>query len=251
MLELDIWEAGYKNANILKDIKFKFVEGNFYSVIGLNGCGKTTLLNTIVGLVNYDGNILIDNENIKNYNKKNLAKKISYLMQNENLSFTYTVYDTILMSRYPYISGIIKNFSKEDYNAVDEIISELNLNSLKNKNLNSLSGGQRQRVYLAKALLNKPKILLLDEPTNHLDLRYKIETMENIKNWCKKNNTIVVAVLHDLSFVMDYSDFTLLMNTGKIFKFGSTKEVLNSKEINDIFKIDIKNYMLKNFKKWS
>ncbi len=250
MLKLSNINSGYKHNKIIKNISLDFSDGNFYSIIGLNGSGKTTLLNTIMGTVNYSGSIKINDIDIKSLNKKELSKKISYLKQSDGTTFYYSVFDKILMARYPFINGMFKRYSKDDYDKVNSIINELKLENLKDKNYEELSGGQRQRVQLAKALVNTPEILLLDEPTNHLDLRYKIEIIKYIKEWSIKNNKIVISVLHDLGFVMEFSSNVILIDNGTVIECGHTKKVLNSESINKIYGVNIKDYMQKNLNMW-
>ncbi len=250
MIKLKNVSSGYKDNIIIKDINLEFKSENFYSIIGLNGSGKSTLLNTIMGLINYEGLIEIDGVNIKKMNIKDRSKKISYLTQSNSIEFSYNVIDTILMARYPFTKGIFKQYTNEDYNKVEKIIKELNIESIKYKLYNDLSGGQQQKVHLAKALINNPDILLLDEPTNHLDLSYKVEILDYIKEWSSKKNKLVIAILHDLNFVMEFSEKVVLIDKGKVLVHGNKKDVLTCKSIDEVYKLDIQNYMKKNFNMW-
>ncbi len=250
MLELINVNSGYNNKKVLNNISLKFEKGNFYSIVGLNGSGKTTLLNTICNLINYNGTILLDDKELFNLPRKEIAKKIGYLTQSPDVVFTYNVFETVMMSRYPYMSGIIKRTSVEDIQEINSILKDLNIYDLKNSSINRLSGGQKQRVFLARAFAGNPDILILDEPTNHLDLKYEIEIIDLIQKWCKSNNKIVIAVLHDLNIVMKHSDEVILIDNGYIKKQGKSKDVLLSNELNDVYSINVSKYMINTLNDW-
>ena len=121
---------------------------------------------------------------------------------------------------------------------------------LKDSLITELSGGQLQRVYLARAFAQDPEIILLDEPTNHLDLRSQIEILAYLKEWAKNEKKIVVAVLHDLNLVQAFGENVLLLDKGRIIKEGKAEEVLGGIELEDVYGIDIKGFMLEILQKW-
>ncbi|MDU1686382.1 MAG: ABC transporter ATP-binding protein, partial [Clostridium perfringens] len=109
---------------------------------------------------------------------------------------------------------------------------------------------QLQRVYLARAFAQDPDILLLDEPTNHLDLKCQIEILDYINKWTKENNKTVIGVLHDLNLVQMFSEDAILIKEGKIYSSGKARELLNSSKITDVYKIDIRKFMLEALERW-
>ena len=116
--------------------------------------------------------------------------------------------------------------------------------------ITELSGGQIQRVFLARVFAQDPDIILLDEPTNHLDLKNQIDLLENLKEWIKVNNKIVVGVLHDLNLVQYFADNVLMLKDGQIVAYGEPQEVLNNPILNELYGINIKEFMLDILKKW-
>ena len=103
---------------------------------------------------------------------------------------------------------------------------------------------------MARVFAQDPDIILLDEPTNHLDLKNQIDLLENLKEWIKVNNKIVVGVLHDLNLVQYFSDNVLMLKDGQIVAYGEPQEVLNNPILNELYGINIKEFMLDILKKW-
>ena len=141
--------------------------------------------------------------------------------------------------------------SKSDEEIIIKSIENVGLLDLKDKLISELSGGQLQRVYLARAFAQDPNVILLDEPTNHLDLKYQIEMLEYLNKWSKENNKIVIAVLHDLNLVQYFADNVLMIKSGKGVSYGKPEDVFKRDVLNDIYGIDIKEFMLNILEKWA
>lgn len=250
MLEVKNIYCGYNNVNIINDVSFNVHRGEFFCIVGPNGCGKSTLLKAISNIIDYKGTIKLENEDIKKFNRKALATKLAFMTQNSNIFFPYTIYDTVALGRYAHLKGILSRLSKKDNEIIEESLKAVGIFDIKDKYINELSGGQLQRVFLARAFAQSPEVILLDEPTNHLDLRYQIEILEYLKTWAKENNKIVVAVLHDLNLVQNFGDKVLMLDSGNIKGIGKTKEVLNGNDLEDVYGINIKKFMLNTLEKW-
>jgi iron complex transport system ATP-binding protein len=121
---------------------------------------------------------------------------------------------------------------------------------LKDKLISELSGGQLQRVYLARAFAQNPQVILLDEPTNHLDLKCQVEILEYLSLWAKKNNKIVIGVLHDLNLVNLFSEKIVMLSGGEVTGKGTPKEVFLEDDLEKVYNINVKSFMLKALKKW-
>lgn len=251
MLEVKNIYCGYNNVNIINNVSFNVHRGEFFCIVGPNGCGKSTLLKAISNIIDYKGIVRLENEDIKKFNRKSLATKLAFMTQNSNIFFPYTIYDTVALGRYAHLKGVLSRLSKKDNEIIEESLKAVGIFDIKDKYINELSGGQLQRVFLARAFAQSPEVILLDEPTNHLDLRYQIEILEYLKAWAKENNKIVIAVLHDLNLVQNFGDKVLMLDNGNIKGIGKTKEVLNGNDLEDVYGINIKEFMLNTLKKWS
>lgn len=249
MLEINKLYSGYNGIDIIKDINVNINKGENLCIIGPNGCGKSTLLKTIANIMDYRGNIKIDNLEVSSLKRKELAKKIGLMSQISQIYFPYSVYDTVSIGRYAYNDNLF-GVSKKDKDIILDCIDKVGLIDYKDKMINELSGGQLQRVFLARVFAQDPDIILLDEPTNHLDLKHQIELLENLNKWTKENNKIVIAVLHDLNLVQYIADNVLLLSNGMLIKYGKVDEVLNNDVLKQVYGLDIKEFMINILKKW-
>lgn len=250
LLEVKNLCCGYDGNDVVHNVSFKVSRGENISIIGPNGCGKSTILKALANLIEYKGEIKLDEVEIKKIKRKDLAKKVALMSQNSEIYFSYTVFETVALGRYAHINGIFSSLSNEDKDIVLKCIESVGLLEEKDKLINELSGGQLQRVYLARAFAQEPDILLLDEPTNHLDLKCQIEILDYINKWTKENNKTVIGVLHDLNLVQMFSEDVILIKEGEIYSHGKAREILNSSKIKDVYKIDIRKFMLEALEKW-
>ncbi len=248
MIEIKNLYAGYAKEHVLKNISLSFDEN--VSIIGPNGCGKTTLLRCLAGVLKYDGQIDINGVSLTKLKGKTLAKKVAMLSQMSMVSFNYSVLDTVLMGRFAHAQGMFSIVSKSDKEKACEAINTVGLAGIENKSVDCLSGGQLQRVFLAKIICQEPDIILLDEPTNHLDLSYQVELTDFILDWAEKNNKQVIGVLHDINLAFKLSKKLLLLNEGEVLSYGSINEIVNSGKLNEAYGLDVKDYMLTNLGKW-
>jgi ABC-type cobalamin/Fe3+-siderophores transport systems, ATPase components len=173
------------------------------------------------------------------------------MSQISRLYFSYTVYDTVALGRYAYMKGAFSRLSKEDKEIIIDSMKKVGIYELRDKKITELSGGQLQRVFLARVFAQNPDVILLDEPTNHLDFKHQIELLENLDEWVKKNNKIVVGVLHDLNLVQHFADKVLILQQGETVDYGLPKDVLNGCKLNEVYGIDIKDFMKNILKKWA
>lgn len=235
MVKLNNITAGYNKTKIIKNINIAFEEGSVTSIIGKNGCGKTTLLKTASNLLKpFSGEITIRDEDISNIPNKELAKKLSFLPQFRTVP-NITVYNLVMHGRYPYL-GFLRTPQKKDKEIANKAIEDMELEKYINKNIHELSGGQRQKVYIAVVLAQDTDIIFLDEPTTYLDINHQLEILEAIKKLKKMGKTIVM-VLHDLNSALSCSDRICLMEKGEIVIYDTPQVVFESGEIDRIFNI--------------
>lgn len=234
---------------VLNNVSFTAKEGDFLCVIGPNGCGKTTLLKSITRYLNSTGSVVFNELDLSSIRQKERSKIISYFSQNSSAIADLSIKETVMLGRYPYLKGLLQKPNKEDYDYVDKALKLVELEEIKDRSIQELSGGQLQRVFLAQIIAQDTDIILLDEPTNHLDLRYQIEILDFLKSYCKENNKVLIGVFHDVNIVRKYADNILLLNEGYLKKYGNYK-VLDSNEMNQTYKMNIKNHMLNMHKEW-
>lgn len=236
MIRLNGVTSGYMGINIIKNINISFEKGKIISIIGKNGCGKTTLLKTASKLLDpYSGDILLNGESIFNMTNKDIAKVISYLPQNRDIP-NIKVYDLVMHGRFPYL-GFPRIPTKEDKIQVQDALNILGIEKYKYKNIKELSGGERQKVYIAMVLAQDTEIVFLDEPTTYLDINHQLEILEIVKQ-LKKMGKTVVMVIHDLNSALTYSDRVCLMDKGEIIIYDEPQVVYESRQIDKIFNVN-------------
>ena len=251
MIEVKNIYCGYDNKKIIKDLSFNVNNGENLCIVGPNGCGKSTLLKSIANIIEYEGSIKIDNKEVSSFTRIDLAKKVALMSQTSQIYFPYTVYDTVSLGRYAYSKGVFSKLSLTDKRIIVDSMKKVGIYELKDKLITELSGGQLQRVFLAKIFAQDPDIILLDEPTNHLDFKNQIDLLENLNEWVKTNNKIVIGVLHDLNLVQYFADKVLMIQSGKVVSYGRPEDVLKGEILNDIYGMDIKEFMVNILQKWA
>lgn len=252
MLSLKNVTAGYDGADVVKNVSFNLNKNECLAIIGPNGCGKTTLLRAITRLIDFRGDIYADGISIRNMKPKDLSLKLALLSQMSEIYFSYSVFDTVMMGRYPHMrGGFFRPPSKEDTAAVNAALAAVNLLNKAESDITKLSGGQLQRVFLARTIAQDPEIILLDEPTNHLDLKYQIELIDYLKDWAKQKNRAVIGVLHDINLALRLSDNIMIMKDGDVRAMGKAAEIITGGILHEVYGIDVSAYMREVLGKWT
>jgi iron complex transport system ATP-binding protein len=251
MLTLENVSAGYNGIDVIKNISLSVNEGENLSIIGPNGCGKTTLLKAVANILPFKGEIEIGKKSVRKMKHREISLSIAMLSQSSGIYFSYSVFDTVMMGRYLHIKDRLLGLpSEEDKKYVMRCLEAVDLVGDKDKEITRLSGGQLQRVFLARTLAQEPQIILLDEPTNHLDLKYQIELIEYLKTWASEKNRAVVGVLHDINLAMRLSDNIMVMKNGEIQARGKTREVITDTLLKNVYEIDVAGYMRESLIRW-
>lgn len=230
----------YNSIPTLEEISFKIEKAEILGIVGPNGSGKSTLLKNLDGILKpREGTIYIENVDQKDMRRKEIAKKLAFVPQSEGALFPTTVFETVLMGRKPHITWMETKYDKQ---IVAETLERLELGEFTLRDISQLSGGERQKVYIARAIVQEPKILLLDEPTANLDLKHQIEVLDLLLETKKEGVTIIMAI-HDLNLALKYCDKFIIMEKGKVFAFGG-KDILSRENIETVY--DVKVSIIKN-----
>ena len=238
IVNVTVW---FNSIKALNNVSFHVNTGEFIGVIGPNGAGKTTLLKCIYKAVKpTSGIIYIDGKKINELSYKDIARKISSIPTEIPTEFNLTTADIILMSRYPYIDGLIRWWeNKEDISIADNIIRKLGIQDLLNRPFYTLSSGQKKLVLIAKSLIQEPKIILADEPTSNLDLKHQLEICNLLKK-ISKLGVAIMATFHDLNTASRFCDKLVLLKNGMIYSAGKPDEVLTQKAIREVYDVEAK-----------
>ena len=251
MLVIKGVSAGYNGVDVVQNISFCVNAGESLSIIGPNGCGKTTLLKAIANILPFKGDIELDGKSTRTINHREIAVKIAMLSQMSGIYFSYTVFDTVMMGRYLHIKDRLLGLPSSDDKAhVMHCLETVDLLGEKDTDITKLSGGQLQRVFLARTLAQEPKIILLDEPTNHLDLKYQIQLVEYLRMWAENNSCSVIGVLHDINLALRLSGKMLIMKDGRVQAYGKAGEIVTSSLLERTYEVDVAQYMRESLKIW-
>ena len=250
MLKVEHLTCGYGGAPVVKDLFFEVPAGGRLCILGPNGCGKTTLLRALAGLLPHEGSVTAEGRDLAAMDRRQLARTVALLSQISSVYFSYTVYETVLMGRYAHqAGGAFSGPGPEDKRIALECMERTGVADLRDRQVTELSGGQLQRVFLARTFAQQPRIILLDEPTNHLDLKYQVELVQELKAWAAGEGRCVVGVLHDVNLALDLADLFLLMEDGQARYFGPAAE-FDPAALNRVYQMDVGGYMRRSLQRW-
>lgn len=228
--------GGYGKEVVIKDVSFDIKRGEFLGIIGPNGSGKSTLLRLMSRVLSpQKGEVLFDKRDIFQMRLKELCQKVAFVPQDTLISFSFSVWEIVLLGRIPHMHRFQLE-TKRDFEIAKNSLSLTDSLHLTDKQIDQLSAGERQRVIIAKALAQEPILLFLDEPTSHLDIGHQIEILDLLRRLNRKDKLTVVMVLHDLNLASEYCDRLILLNEGKIFKEGAPDEVLTYQNIETVYR---------------
>ncbi|MGL4382875.1 MAG: ABC transporter ATP-binding protein [Bacilli bacterium] len=242
--------VSYDDKKIINDLNVTFTNKAFTFILGPNGSGKTTLLKAIALLIKSSGDISFNNIELNKIKPVQRAQKIAYFSQMAMVNLDFSVYDTIMMGRFPYLESSFSSYQTIDHQLVMQVIEEFDLIPIQKQKLANLSGGQLQRVLIARLIVQDPDVILVDEMTNFLDFKYQVYVIEYLIKWAQTHDKILVAIVHDLNLALMYGQEIIVLDEGYIKLQGDVRSVFKSALINDIFDLNISEWYYNLSAKW-
>ncbi|WP_312198008.1 ABC transporter ATP-binding protein [Anaerospora hongkongensis] len=228
----------YDEAVIVNKLDLQIPQGKITSIIGSNGCGKSTILKAIGRILKpCAGQVCLNGEDIHTLSTQEIAKKMAILPQTPLAPSGLTVGELVAYGRFPHQRGFGK-LRAEDKKIIAWALAVTKLQDLAHREVDSLSGGQRQRVWIAMALAQQTDLILLDEPTTYLDLAHQLEVLKLLYDLNHKQNCTIAMVLHDLNLAARFSDYMIAIRSGAIIKHGTPGEVMTAEVLRETFHID-------------
>lgn len=229
-IRVDGVNISYGRKRVLSNIYLNIEKGHVYGLIGPNGAGKSTLFKTILGLIEPNsGKVSVLGTDIKE-----VRKRVAYVPQKDEIDWDFpaTVYDIVMMGRYPH-KKVFQKLNEEDHNIAMESLEKVGIGEFKNRQIGALSGGQQQRVFIARALCQQADIFLLDEPFVGVDITTENKIIEILKGLTSDDKTVLI-VHHDLATADDYFDKVILLNQ-RLITYGDTSEVFTQENISKTY----------------
>lgn len=211
MFEVKDLRAGYGEKQILSGVSFSLESGTVTALLGANGCGKTTLLKAICGILPHKGSCLLDGCALEGLSAKKLAKLVSYIPQRSGISIDLTALDVVLMGFNPRL-GLLQQPDAAMKEKASEALRNVGVGE--DQNYLTLSEGQKQLCILARTMVTEGKLLLLDEPESALDLHNRYEIFSRIRRWL--HDRAVLAALHDPQLALQSADRLILLKDGNV-----------------------------------
>ena len=225
----------HRGKNILDGVNMKFDKGSVNVLLGLNGCGKTTLIKTMGGFYNpTSGHVLYDGVDIHSLSDRTRSRIIAYVNQHGSSISDYTVQDYLLLSTANSIKFYEEPGSKQ-MEKVDECLKILGISEMKEKDVRELSGGQRQLVFICAALVQDSEVILLDEPTSALDIRNQHLVLSQLKRVAGETGKTIILSTHNPNHALPLDANVFLMDGGKIISSGPSRDMITTEQLKKVY----------------
>jgi iron complex transport system ATP-binding protein len=243
LLEVKNLSFGYGKENLFSGLELQIKAGEVYCLLGPNGCGKTTLLDCVLGILKpRQGGIYLDGKNIKNLKREMVARQIAYVPQSHEKTFPYKVAEIVLMGRAAY-TKMFAAPAAEDLAMAEEALEMVGIGRLKERRYTELSGGEGQLVMVARALAQKTPLIIMDEPTAHLDYKHELTILETVVKLVREKNLAVIMSTHFPNHTFYFENKKLptrvaLMSRGGFLATGRPSAVLTEKSLELLYQIN-------------
>lgn len=240
VFEIHDLDFAYGTNRVIQGLSVKIAKGKITTLIGANGCGKSTLFNLMTKNIKPKrGNILLDSTDISQIKLRDFAKQAAIVHQYNTAPNDITVEKLVAYGRTPYRSFGISSDSKTDDEKICQAMEITHITKHKDCAVSQLSGGQKQRVWIAMALAQDTKILFLDEPTTYLDIRYQLQILNLVRTLNREYGMTIIMVLHDMNQSLYYSDEIIAMKDGKIIAQGEPEKIITPELIRKVYDVDL------------
>ena len=226
---------GYKKHKVLQGIDFELYRGEVVSLLGPNGCGKSTLIRLMLKLLDASDVICLSGRSLREYSHKEIAEQIAYIPQYHNVPFNYSVLEMVVMGRISKL-GFFASPSHKDHEIAKEALKRAGIIELQDRPFGQLSGGQKQLVLLARAIAQEVNIFIMDEPVNGLDYGNQIRLLELIDSLAKEGYTFLKTT-HYPDHALLVSSRVVVMDGGVVIANGTPEEVIHSEMIESVYGI--------------
>lgn len=230
----------YGKERVIQDLSFHIKEGSITTLVGANGCGKSTLFQLLTkNLKPQKGKILLKGKNIESYKLKEFARQVAIVHQYNTAPLDLTVEKLVAYGRFPYHTMGRTYHYEKDEEKIRRAMEITNIWKYREKSVTQLSGGQKQRVWIAMALAQDTDILFLDEPTTYLDVRYQIEILRMIRQLNREYGITIAMILHDMNQSLHYSDEVVAMKEGQVVRQGQPEKIFTSQLVTSVYGISL------------
>lgn len=228
----------YGDHHVLKGVSYDAELGEFISVLGPNGVGKSTLFRCMLGLLDpTGGSVTIDGQDIQTMTAADLSRHVAYIPQSHNPVFNFSVFDMVLMGTTAQL-GRFASPGKAQYTLAEAALERMGIMHLRDRGCGNISGGERQLVLIARAIAQQAKILVMDEPSANLDFGNKLRVMKTVKSLTDDGYTIIQST-HDPDQAYLYSDKILALYGGKVLAWGTPQDTISNSLISTLYGVDV------------